>query len=114
MNVQNNKPQHNLLYLLEFTPNSEHVLEKISVQNRLEQIFYEYAQTVGFEIDSCDIMFDLVAITLYVKPSVNIDALVLDLGKQSSDLLVKEFVEFKQFVEDGSLWSDDYNLELLS
>ena len=59
-------------------------------------------------------MFDLVAITLYVKPSVNIDALVLDLGKQSSDLLVKEFVEFKQFVEDGSLWSDDYNLELLS
>lgn len=58
-------------------------------------------------------MFDFVAITLYVKPSTNIEDLVLDLGKQSSDLLVQEFIELKQFVNDGSLWNDDYNLELL-
>ena len=114
MNMPKNKPQQNLLYLLEFTPNSEHILEKISVQNRLEQFLYEYAQTSGFEIDSCDVMFDLVAITFFVKPSMNIDDLVFDLAQQSSDLLVQEFVEFKQFVQEGSLWSDDYTLELLS
>jgi len=112
MNMQKNK-SHNLLYLLELTPSSEHVLEKIASQNRLEQIFYECAQTLDFEIDSCDIMFDFVAITLYVKPSVNIDDLVNNLKQQTSDEFIKELSEFKQFCKDGSLWNVDDNLELL-
>ena len=109
-----NKQSGNLLYLLELTPNSEHILEKISVQNRLEQIILMLAQASEFEIDSCDILFDFVAITMYVKPSVNIEDLVLDLKKQSTDLLIKEFKEFKQFVVDDSLWNEGDDLELLS
>lgn len=109
-----NKPQKKLLYLLELTPISEHVFEKISVQNRLEQIFLLLAQASGFEIDSCDILFDFVAITMYVNPLINIEDLVVDLKKQSTELLIKEFKEFKQFVVEDSLWSADDELDLLS
>ena len=108
-----NKPQKNFVYLLELTPISENILEKISVQNKLEQIFYELAQTLDFEIDSCDILFDFVAITMYVKPSINIEDLVVDLKKQSTSLLIKEFKEFKQFVVDDSLWNVEDELDLL-
>ncbi len=114
MNSQKNKPQQNLLYLLELTPSSESILEKISVQNRLEQIFYECSQASGFEIDSCDIMFDFVAITMYVNSSIDIENLVINLKQQSSDLLVKEFVELKKFVTQDSLWNVEDDLELLS
>ena len=108
-----NKPQKNLLYLLELAPISEHILEKISVQEKVEQIFLMLAQSLDFEIDSCDILCDFVAITMYVKPSINIENLVIDLKKQSTTLLINEFKEFKQFVVDDSLWNADDELDLL-
>lgn len=105
--------QQDLLYLVEFGPVSEKVLEQISVQQRLEAILYEWAQTAGLEIDSCDVLPDYVAMTFYVKPLVDIDDAIIALKQYSSDALLKEFPSFKPFVVDGSLWEDGYDVELL-
>ncbi len=106
------KPQ-DLLYLVEFGPVSEKVLEQISVQERLEAILYEWAQTAGLAIDSCDVLPDYVAITFFVQPLVDIDDAIVVLKKYSSDALLKACPQFQQFVVDGSLWEDGYDVELL-
>lgn len=107
------KSERNLLYLVEFGPISEQVLQLQAVIDRLEKIVHACAQQSGWEIDSCDILPDYVAITLYVKPSINIDNLIVHLQKYSSDELIKEFVEFKRLAVNDSLWEDGYDVELL-
>jgi len=105
--------QEKLLYLVEFGPVSEKVLEQQVVLDRLETILYEWAQTAGLEIDSCDVLPDYVAMTFYVKPLVDIDDAIVALKKYSNDALLKEFSNFQQFVVEGSLWEDGYDVELL-
>jgi len=105
--------QEKLLYLVEFGPVSERVLEMQVVLDRLEIILHEWAQRVGLEIDSCDVLPDYVAITFYLKPMVNVDDAIVALKKHSSDALLQEFVNFKQYVIDGSLWEAGYDVELL-
>ncbi len=105
--------QEKLLYLVEFGPAFEQVLEQQVVLDRLEVILYEWTQTAGLEIDSCDVLPDYIAITFYVKPLVDIDDAIVALKQYSSDALLKEFVTFKQFVVAGSLWEDGYEVELL-
>lgn len=103
----------NPLYLLEFGPVIEQVLEQISVQERLEKIIHEYAQASGLEIDSCDILTDYIAVTFYLHDSVDIDAVIINLKKHSSEELVKELPEFKKFIVHDSLWEYGYNIEIL-
>lgn len=105
--------QEKLLYLVEFAPVSEGILEMQVVLDRLEKILYEWAQTAGLEIDSCDVLPDYVAITFYLKPLVNVDNAIVALKKHSSDVLLQEYVKFKQFLVDGSLWEAGYDVELL-
>jgi REP element-mobilizing transposase RayT len=105
--------QQKLLYLVEFGPVFEKVLEQIAVQHKLEAILYEWAQTAGLEIDSCDVLPDYVAMTFYLKPLVDVDHAIVALKKYSSDALLQEFGNFQQFVADGSLWEAGYDVELL-
>jgi REP element-mobilizing transposase RayT len=106
--------KNDLLYLLELIPSSDHIFEKIIVQNRLEQIFYQCAQRLDFTIDSCDIMLDYVAITLYINASKNIDELADNIRQQSSDLMIQEFKPRPELLSENSIWDFDYNLELIS
>ncbi len=111
-----NKPresQEKLLYLVEFGPVFEKVLEQQVVLDRLEIILYEWAQTAGLEIDSCDVLPDYVAMTFYLKPLVDVDHAIVALKKYSSDALLKEFGNFQQFIVEGSLWEAGYDVELL-
>lgn len=105
--------QQDLLYLVEFGPVSEKILEQISVQQQLETILYEWAQTAGLTIDSCDVLPDYVAITFFAQPMINIDDAIVALMQYSSDALLKQLPAFKQFVVEGSLWEDGYDVELL-
>jgi len=101
------------LYLLEFGPHIEQVLEQISVQEKLETIIQSYAQASGLEIDSCDILFDYVAITFYLHTSSDVDVVIVDLKKYANDELLKQISEFKKFVINESLWEPGYNIEIL-
>lgn len=107
------EPQEDLLYLVEFGPVSEKILEQITVQGKLEAILYEWAQSAGLEIDSCDVLPDYVAMTFYVQPLVNVDDAIIALKKYSSDALLKNYPQFQQFLVAGSLWEDGYDVELL-
>jgi len=113
MNIQKNAKPLRLLYLLELAPHTENLLEKISVQQKVDQILHTCAQNLDFEIDSCDVMFDFVALTMYVQPSVDIDQLIMNIAELSSNLLVQDAAELKSLMQDDNLWSPDYNLELL-
>ena len=108
-----NNQQHNLLYLLEFGPVSEQVLHMQVVIEALEKILYNCAQISGFEIDSCDVLPDYVAMTFYLNASADVDAVIATIKTFSSDALVKEFADLKKFVVDGSLWEDGYDIEIL-
>lgn len=105
--------QEDLLYLVEFGPISEQVLQLQVVLDRLEVILYEWAQSAGLEIDSCDVLPDYIAMTFYVKPLVDIDDAIVALKKYSSDALLKAYPQFQQFIVEGSLWEDGYDVELL-
>ena len=101
------------LYLLEFGPSNEQILEQIAVQAQLEKIINNYAQSLNLEIDSCDILSDYIAITFYLNSLVDVDAVILALKKNSSDALVKKIPSLKQFVVNDSLWIAGYDIELL-
>lgn len=101
------------LYLLEFGPHIEQILEQISVQEKLEKIIHEYAIASGLEIDSCDILFDYIAITFYLHTSVDVDVVIVALKKYTNDELLKQIPEFKKFVINDSLWEPGYNIEIL-
>ena len=108
-----NNQQRNLLYLLEFGPVSEQVLQLQVVIDRLEKILYDCAQASGFEIDSCDVLPDYIAITFYLPPSADVDAVIATIKTFSSDALVKDFADLKKFIVDGSLWEDGHDIEVL-
>lgn len=105
--------QKNHLYLLEFGPHIEQVLEQILVQEKLEKIIHEYAAGSGLEIDSCDILFDYIAITFYLHTLIDVDAVIIALKKHVNDELVKQIPEFKKFVINDSLWEPGYNIDIL-
>lgn len=107
------KQEKNHLYLLEFGPNIEQVLEQISVQEKLEKIIEEYAVASGLEVDSCDILFDYIAITFYLHTSADVDSVIIALKKHTNDELLKQIPEFKKFVMNDSLWEHGYNIEIL-
>ena len=77
------------LYLLEFGPSNEQILEQIAVQAQLEKIINNYAQSLNLEIDSCDILSDYIAITFYLNSLVDVDAVILALKKNKANKKVK-------------------------
>ena len=105
--------QRTILYLLEFGPVSEKVLQYQIVLDRLEKILHTCAQQSGWEIDSCDVLPDYVAITLYLESSVDVEDVTMHLKQYSSDTLLQEFAELKPFVVEGSLWQPGYDIEIL-
>ncbi|AHF79424.1 IS200/IS605 family transposase [Thermococcus paralvinellae] len=100
--------KHLIIYHFIWIPKYSRDILVGKVAERLKQMLKEYAEEIGCEVISLEVMPDHVHIFLRAKPNLSPAQIVNHLKGKSARKLLMEFPELRAKTTRGRLWSRSY------